>query len=218
MPGLQDRTRLLTRRAQDICARVAAPREGEGLSRHATFGPPARACAGGGSTAFSGDRAHARRKAVGAPEAPQRGAAGAPAPDAKHQHSFETWQPLAVVCARVITGLDRRRGFLPQIPVRLTSACTGGGSTAFSGDRARRKAVDAPEVPDPRAGGASAPLPKHHYFFGSWQSVAVVCGRIVVQLDHRRTACAASAALPGELSEATASGVGVRHREPLPGR
>jgi hypothetical protein len=188
MPGLQDRTRLRTRRAQDIHARVAASREGEGLARHATLGPPTLPCAGGGSTAFSGDRAQAWRKAVDAPKAPQRGAAGASAPDAKHQYSFEAWQPLAVVCARVIGELGRRRDFLPQIPGRLAAACTGGESTAFSGDRAqraRRKAVDAPEVLDPWTGGASAPLPKHHHSFASWQSLAAYCGRVLRELGGR---------------------------------
>jgi hypothetical protein len=102
----------------------------------------------------------------------------------------------------------------------ISPRCAGGGSTAFSGDRApaRRKAVEALEAPDPWAGGASAPLPKHHHSFASWQSVAVVCARVVDQLHRRRTARTAFATPPGGFSEANAGGVDARHQEPWPGR
>jgi hypothetical protein len=111
MEGLQqERTRLRTRRARNLHARILAPREGEGVPRHATLGHLASGCAGGGSTAFSGDRApRARRKAVDAPEASDPGVAGAPAPVPKHNDSLVSWQSLAVVCARVTAELGRRR-------------------------------------------------------------------------------------------------------------
>jgi hypothetical protein len=110
MQGLQDRTRLHATRARNLHARTLAPREGEGVAHQTTLGHPSRLCAGGGSTAFSGDRAQARRKAVDAPEAPDPEVAGAPAPVPKHQLSLAPWQSLAVVCACVIAELGRRRG------------------------------------------------------------------------------------------------------------
>jgi hypothetical protein len=217
MPGLRkDRTRLRVRRAQDLHARVAAPREGEGVACCTTQGHPSRLSAGGGSTAFSGDRAQrARRKAVDAPEAPDPGSAGARAPDAKHLHPFAARQSLAMVCARASAELGGRR----RTPL-LASLCAGGGSTAFSGDRAqaRRKAVDAPEASDPRSGGAAAPLPKHRPCLAPWQSLAVLCARGVAQLGcpgplptlaagaalRREFAAGVLPPLRGELSDATA--------------
>jgi hypothetical protein len=111
MEGLrQECTRLGTRRARYSHARTVAQGEGEGLPRHATLGHPWSGFAGGGSTAFSGDRARsARRKAVDAPEAPYRGGAGAPAPVARTYLSCASWQSLAAVCARVVAELGRRR-------------------------------------------------------------------------------------------------------------
>jgi hypothetical protein len=112
MQGLQDRTRLHTRRARNLHARTLAPREGEGVAHQTTLGHSSRPCAGGGSTAFSGDRAQARRKAVDAPEARDRRGGGASAPLPKHRPCLAPWQSLAVVCARVTTrpehGLDPR--------------------------------------------------------------------------------------------------------------
>jgi hypothetical protein len=157
MQGLRQKgARLRTRRARYSHARTLAPGEGEGLAPHATLGHTRSGGAGGGSTAFSGDRAQ----------------------------------------------------------------------------RARRKAVDAPEAPDPQGGGASAPLPKHHHSFASWQSMAVVCARVVAQLGRRGPMSALAAGewlrggltaagllpratpppLPGELSNATAGRFYPRHR------
>jgi hypothetical protein len=172
MQGLQERTRLHIRRARYFHARTLAPGEGEGLARHATIGHPQSGCAGGGSTAFSGDRAQrARRKAVDALEALYRGGAGAPAPVGRPCDPPAPWRSLAAVCERVT--------------VELAHRCAGGGSTTFSGDRAqraRRKAVDPPEAPDPEAMGASAPVPKHQPLFVPWRSLALVRARVVADL------------------------------------
>ena len=113
MEGLRQRARLRSRRARYFHARSLARGEGEGLARHTTFGHPSPGCAGGGSTAFSGDRAPARRKAVDAPEASDPGVAGAPAPVPKHEDALAPWQSLAVVCARVTAELGRRRTMTP---------------------------------------------------------------------------------------------------------
>jgi hypothetical protein len=111
MQGLRQSTRLCTRRARHLHARTKAPREGEGVTRDATHGHPHSGCAGGGSPAFSGDRAQgARRKAVDAPEALYRGDTGASAPVAKARPSCASWQSLATVCERVLQELARREG------------------------------------------------------------------------------------------------------------
>lgn len=105
MQGLrQDHARLRTRRAQYFHARKRVPVEGEGFPRHATLGHPWSGCAGGGSTAFSGDRApRARRKAVDAPEALDRRAGGASAPLPKYQPFFASWRTLARAWLRAVT-------------------------------------------------------------------------------------------------------------------
>ena len=110
MQGLrQERTRLRIRRARYFHARTVAREEGEGLPREATVGHPWSACAGGGSTAFSGDRApRARRKAVDAPEVPYPGGAGAPAPVGRPYVLPGAWQSLAAVCGRLMRELGRR--------------------------------------------------------------------------------------------------------------
>jgi hypothetical protein len=111
MSGLQeDRTRLRVRRAHDLHARTVARGKGEGLPHHATSGHPWSGCAGGESTAFSGDRAHARRKAVDAPEAPDPRCGGASAPLPKHCPFLAPWRSLAAVCGRVLRELDRQHG------------------------------------------------------------------------------------------------------------
>jgi hypothetical protein len=114
------------------------------------------------------------------------------------------------------------------------SWCAGGESIAFSGDRAqaRRKAVDAPKAPYPGIEGAPAPDPKHDRSLAPWQSLAVVCARVIAQLGRSRPLPALAAgerlgrelaaaglptpaipsSLPGELSQATAGRFYPRHR------
>jgi hypothetical protein len=109
MQGLRQSTRLRIRRARYLHARTQTRQEGEGVTRHATQGHPWSDRAGGGSPAFSGDRAQgARRMAVDAPEALYRGDAGAPAPVASTFPSCASWQSLAAVCERVLQELARR--------------------------------------------------------------------------------------------------------------
>src|SRR5687767_7637291 len=104
MQGLRrERACLHSRRACHLHARTPPWMEGEALARHATVGQPWLGCAGGGSTAFSGDRAQrARRKAVDAPEALYRRGRGAPAALAKQQPCFAPWWALAPVRARLV--------------------------------------------------------------------------------------------------------------------
>ena len=228
MEGLrQERTRLRTRRARYSHARTVARGKGEGLPRHATVGHPWSVCVGGGSTAFSGDRAQrARRKAVDASETLYPGGAGAPAPVGRPCDHPAPWRSVAAVCARVTVELARR--------------CAGGGSTTFSGDRAqraRRKVVDAPEAPDPEASGASAPVPKHNPFLAPGRPPALVRARVIADLGRycRRPPAASGRGLWRELvgaapraegataspadepSGAPAGEVGLQYREPWPG-
>jgi hypothetical protein len=110
MPGLREDTRLHVRRARDLHALRAAGEKGEGLAPRTTFGHLSRLRAGGGSTAFSGDRAQARRKTVDAPEAPDPRGGGASAPLPKHRPFLAPWRSLAAVCGRVLRELDRQHG------------------------------------------------------------------------------------------------------------
>lgn len=106
MPGLrQERACVRSKRAQHRHALTPPGMEGEGLTLPATVGHPWSGCAGGGSTAFSGDRApRARRKAVDAPEARDPRAGGASAPLPKHQPSFVSWRARARAWWRAVTG------------------------------------------------------------------------------------------------------------------